>query len=289
MPQSEPYFETRNGMPRFRGKFRGVVTDNKDPLFLARLKIQCPAVPFDELPNWAMPCTPYAGPGVGMYFMPPIGANVWVEFEDGDPNYPIWVGGYWDVKADVPLKLKDQTDPDPIIKVLKTAEFTLTLDDTKDTGSLLLNCSKNAVTNEIDLACNKDGVKLVVFDSGGTAKATVTMNADKGITIDYPNANITLTADDMKLTVSSSIQTLVDKKVTIDTADTEVTGNVQIDKDLVVKGKGTIEKDLAVKGNTTVDKNTTVSKDLTVSGKASITGATTISSNTSITGNLTVS
>jgi len=33
--------------------------------------------------------------GVGLFFLPPKGANVWVEFEGGDPDYPIWSGCFW--------------------------------------------------------------------------------------------------------------------------------------------------------------------------------------------------
>ena len=42
-----------------------------------------------------MPCAPFAGSGVGFFALPPVGANVWVEFEGGDPDYPIWSGCFW--------------------------------------------------------------------------------------------------------------------------------------------------------------------------------------------------
>jgi uncharacterized protein involved in type VI secretion and phage assembly len=44
---------------------------------------------------WAMPCLPGAGPSVGFFTIPPVGAKVWVEFERGDLDYPIWSGGFW--------------------------------------------------------------------------------------------------------------------------------------------------------------------------------------------------
>jgi hypothetical protein len=47
-----------------------------------------------------LPCTPYARPNVGFYAIPPIGANVWIEFEGGDPSYPIWSGGFWETAKD---------------------------------------------------------------------------------------------------------------------------------------------------------------------------------------------
>jgi len=74
------------------GKYRGKVVDNLDPLMLGRLIILVPAV--SEFPlSWAMPCVPYAGKDVGFFALPPMAANVWVEFEGGDPNYPPAVFG----------------------------------------------------------------------------------------------------------------------------------------------------------------------------------------------------
>ena len=81
-------------MPPLYGKYRGKVQDNKDPLRLGRIRAFVPAVAPDGL-NWAMPCVPYAGPQEGFLMLPPVGANVWVEFEGGDLNYPIWSGGFW--------------------------------------------------------------------------------------------------------------------------------------------------------------------------------------------------
>jgi hypothetical protein len=80
---------------RFFGKYRGSVTENVDPLGLGRLIVLVPDV-FGELPStWALPCVPMAGPGMGTVFVPPVGASVWVEFEQGDPQQPIWVGCFW--------------------------------------------------------------------------------------------------------------------------------------------------------------------------------------------------
>ena len=52
--------------------------------------------------TWAMPCVPLAGKQMGIFLVPQIGAGVWVEFEQGDPDYPIWTGGCWGSAAEVP-------------------------------------------------------------------------------------------------------------------------------------------------------------------------------------------
>jgi uncharacterized protein involved in type VI secretion and phage assembly len=79
---------------RFFGKYRGQVTDNNDTSGRGRLEVLVPAVMGKE-PVWALPCVPYAGANMGLYTIPEIDAGVWVEFEAGDPSYPIWVGCYW--------------------------------------------------------------------------------------------------------------------------------------------------------------------------------------------------
>jgi uncharacterized protein involved in type VI secretion and phage assembly len=78
---------------RFFGKYRGSVTD-VDPATL-RLKAKVPSVLAGQPTGWCEPCVPYAGPGVGMAFLPEVGSGVWIEFEGGDVSYPIWVGCYW--------------------------------------------------------------------------------------------------------------------------------------------------------------------------------------------------
>jgi hypothetical protein len=86
----------------FYGKYRGTVRNNVDPLMTGRLLVEVPAIGGNALSSWALPCLPGAGPNMGLFTVPPIGAGVWVEFERGDPDYPIWVGGFYS-EADVPV------------------------------------------------------------------------------------------------------------------------------------------------------------------------------------------
>jgi hypothetical protein len=82
-------------MSTFFGKYRGLVEDNLDPQGLGRLQVSSPAVLGDGARAWAMPCLPYADPGLGFLMLPPAGASVWLEFEGGDPDSPIWTGCFW--------------------------------------------------------------------------------------------------------------------------------------------------------------------------------------------------
>lgn len=107
---------------RHFGKYRGTVTDNADPTKRARLKVRVPAV-LGNLELWAMPCVPYAGDAVGLHLLPEPKTGVWVEFEAGDPSYPIWTGFFW-ADDELPQDASDAT-----AKVLRTQKSTVVLDD----------------------------------------------------------------------------------------------------------------------------------------------------------------
>lgn len=80
-------------MPHY-GKFRGIVTDNVDPERVGRVLVSVPAV-LGDVNAWAMPCVPYSLAPLSELVLPEIGTQVWVEFENGNPSYPIWSGRFW--------------------------------------------------------------------------------------------------------------------------------------------------------------------------------------------------
>jgi type VI secretion system (T6SS) baseplate-like injector VgrG len=101
---SDQESSTGGGAPeRFYGKYRGLVIENIDPEQIGRVLVQVPDVLGETPSSWAMPCVPAAGIQSGCFIVPPIGSQVWVEFEQGDPDYPIWTGGFWGLVADVPI------------------------------------------------------------------------------------------------------------------------------------------------------------------------------------------
>ena len=87
---------------KYYGKHRGMVMSNIDPMQMGRLMVQVPDVSSLAPGSWAMPCVPIAGIQNGMFAMPLIGSGVWIEYEQGDPDYPIWVGCFWGSAAEIP-------------------------------------------------------------------------------------------------------------------------------------------------------------------------------------------
>jgi uncharacterized protein involved in type VI secretion and phage assembly len=87
---------------KFWGKYRGTVVNNIDPMMTGRIQAIVPAVSNVVLTSWATPCLPVAGIQTGMYAVPIIGSNVWIEFEAGDQDHPIWTGCFYGTAAEVP-------------------------------------------------------------------------------------------------------------------------------------------------------------------------------------------
>jgi type VI secretion system (T6SS) baseplate-like injector VgrG len=92
-----------NETKKYYGKYRGTVLQNVDPMQMGRIQVIVPDVSAVLPSSWAMPCVPIAGKQMGSYFVPQIGSGVWMEFEQGDPDYPIWTGCFWGSAAELPL------------------------------------------------------------------------------------------------------------------------------------------------------------------------------------------
>jgi Type VI secretion system/phage-baseplate injector OB domain len=145
---------------RYYGKYRGTVVENIDPLQIGRVLVQVPDVLGETPSSWAMPCVPAAGIQSGAFIVPPIASQVWVEFEQGDPDYPIWTGGFWGTAADVPLLAlaPPAIPPGQNIVLQTTGENSLILSDappTPATGGIVLKGASGAM-----IVVNETGIYL---------------------------------------------------------------------------------------------------------------------------------
>jgi uncharacterized protein involved in type VI secretion and phage assembly len=158
--------------PRY-GKYRGLVMDNVDPKHRGRVKVKVVGVTLGEEQSWAWPCVPYAGKNVGFFSIPPKGAHVWVEFEGGNVDHPIWSGCWWE-EGHVPTETKEGN---PDMKVWRTEKATISIDDKEGIVVIELRgkSSKQTITMEDRIITIDNGNKSVVVLEG---TQTVTINKD---------------------------------------------------------------------------------------------------------------
>ncbi len=138
------------------GKFRGTVIDNVDPLQMGRLMVQVPDAS-NLLPStWAMPCLPFAGIQSGFFAVPAIGSGVWIEFEQGDADYPIWTGCFWGSAAEVPaLALAGPPGLQQIVIQTETQNTLMISDAPGPTGGILLKSTTGAL-----ISINETGITI---------------------------------------------------------------------------------------------------------------------------------
>lgn len=137
-------------MSKYYGKYRGEVANNIDPMMLGRVQVTCPSVLADGQLSWAMPCVPFEG----FFMVPAIGTKVWVEFEGGDPDFPILAGCFWGT-GDVPAS--------PAVaqqKVIKTEGITLTMSDLPGGGGVKLEVGSPGVAVPMNLVMDSTGIEL---------------------------------------------------------------------------------------------------------------------------------
>ena len=141
-----------NGTRQYFGKYRGMVLNNVDPMQIGRLLVQVPDVMGPLTSSWAMPCMPFASIQAGIYAVPPMKAGVWVEFEQGDPDHPIWVGGFWGLMAEVPaLALVPAPPPGQNIVLQTTGQNMVLISDVPGpSGGILLKTKTQAMVSVSD-------------------------------------------------------------------------------------------------------------------------------------------
>jgi type VI secretion system (T6SS) baseplate-like injector VgrG len=115
---------------KFYGKYRGTVVSNEDPLQIGRIMALVPDVSSVMPTSWAMPCLPATGIQYGICVIPPMGAGVWIEFEQGDPDYPIWTGGFFGMVSEVPALVRARTPVTPGIVLQTVSQNTIAITDT---------------------------------------------------------------------------------------------------------------------------------------------------------------
>jgi hypothetical protein len=134
------------------GKYRGTVINNVDPLQIGRIQAMVPDLAGFVPSTWATPCLPMAGINTGVFTVPMIGSGVWIEFERGDPDYPVWVGGYWGSAAEVPVLAHAVPPGVPGITIQTPLKNGIVISDVPGpTGGIMIQTTSGAMISVSDV------------------------------------------------------------------------------------------------------------------------------------------
>ena len=162
----------------YYGKYRGKVFANIDPDEKGRILVLVPDVLGSTPSTWATPCVPFTGPfQTGMFVLPMIGADVWVEFEHGDSNHPIWSGGFWGSNLAVPPTALLDPPAAPGVVVQTVGQNTLWISGNPLTG-IALTCGPPESPTSPGIVISQTGI-VIQDGKGGSIAITagvVTIN-----------------------------------------------------------------------------------------------------------------
>jgi hypothetical protein len=128
-----------NGTTKYYGLYKASVINNIDPMQMGRIMVTVPEPGGLTPSSWAKPCVPVAGKQSGLFVLPAINSGVWIMFEEGDPDQPVWMGGWWASAAEVPALALAGNPVSPSIVLQTGLQNTLMISDVPGpTGGFLL-------------------------------------------------------------------------------------------------------------------------------------------------------
>jgi uncharacterized protein involved in type VI secretion and phage assembly len=161
-----------NGRRELTGRYRGTVATNVDPMQLGRLLVQVPDVLGDDSCIWASSASPLAGTQMGMYFLPPKGSGVWVEFEQGDPDHALWTGCWRGSGQDVPKAATAAPPTSPPIVLQSESRNQLIISSTPGEGLTL------------ETSAGETGPRIVITSTA------ITLTTGKGASIELTGKSV---------------------------------------------------------------------------------------------------
>lgn len=166
-----------NSVKRFYGIYRGYIVDNVDPDFIGRMKLNVPIVwgPDGEHDYWAPSKGIFSGGNIGFYALPNIGDMVWVEFEMGDPMYPVWSYGHYAYNVNVPPAGTNRLKPDTVL-LQSTSGHRIQLDDADGAENI-------SITDKFghQIIMNQQGISQVVKDGDKISIGQLNASAEPGV------------------------------------------------------------------------------------------------------------
>ncbi len=187
--------QSRRPDSRIYGVVVGIVTDNKDPDKLGRVKVKIPRLSGEDESNWARVISFMAGKEMGGFFLPEVNDEVLVAFEYGDINIPYVIGSLWNGKDSPPLSNDDGKNNFRIIK--SRSGHVIRLDDTDG-------------QEKIEIVDKSENNKIII----DTKEKKISIKSDKDIEISAPNGKVKIEAMDIE--AKSSASTKIEASSTMD-------------------------------------------------------------------------
>ena len=195
----------------FFGGHLGEVVDLNDPASLSRVQVRIMSVDGPtghDAPIWARVACPFAGDNRGAFLLPDVGDEVLVIFQNGDPRFPVIVGGLWNGASQPPETISGGRNQKKVIR------------------------SKNGVKVTLD---DQDGQEQFIAETPGGQKVTlkdgpgaITIEDSNGNSVKLETSGITVTAS-AKLTVNAPQVAVSAGMVTVDAGMSRFSGVVQCD------------------------------------------------------------
>jgi len=250
------------------GKYRGKVLSTEDLTMRGRLLCEVASLP-GMLLNWATPAVPYAGMEQGFFALPEEGADVWIEFERGDPNLPIWSGGYWEEGLE-PLMPELAPELPEAVNILRSKLCTLSMSDLPAIGGIDMSVIDPAVAVPVELSMDSDGFTVTV----GVHKLSI--HPLNGITLTSAESSWKLTPTGLTATTPVISETALESvTVTAPTTTIESTTTVTLPftaEALATLQTAVVETTLEVTGISSLTSGAEVGEMLNVTGESSFEG-----------------
>lgn len=262
--------ENKQEESRYYGKYRALVTNNQDPKKQLRVKCNIPSLLGGYESGWAMPCVPLLGNTEGLFKLPQVGDGLWIEFESGDLNYPIYVGG-WSNPSKVPVDTYAHADK--IMQIQTRGGHKVQIDDVNDMIVIETSTKGRSSGTRVEID-NESNVRVI-----GSLTVTGNVRVQGNTRIDGT------TTSQGKLTVNSSASISGNTAIggtTTSKGQLTVHSDAQIDGDTMIAQQLDVGQQLIAVGSITTEKNLFVSGGAKVSGAVNVYGKTTLSDNLTV-------
>lgn len=233
-----PFFnQSESLIPKIDGVMVAIVTDNKDPENLARVKLKLPLREGETETDWTRIATLMAGKDRGTLFIPEVGDEVLVAFHLGEVRQPYVIGMLWNKKDPSPAGKNDKND---VRKFKSRAGHELTFDDNDSDGKVTIKTKKGQIIELLD----KDS-SLKIADSSGNNEVLIKGGSANEISIKASTSKITMNAKgDIQIESTKQIK-IKSTQVNIEASATlalKASASVDIKSDGIINIKGSMVK-----------------------------------------------